>query len=334
MMGIITAGLGTALGPLAAIYAINAIGLNVQFGYTGLLNFGQVAFMLVGGYGLAISVAVFGVPFWGGVAIGLLASVALALLLGFPTLRLRADYLAIATIAAGEILRLGINTSSLKSFSGAAFGIPSAQTDNVGFADTYYAVGEKFFALFGSRLGGNFFRVGPINTDGRGLWTMIVGWTLALLLATLVWALMRSPWGRVLKAIREDEDAARALGKHTFVFKMQSLILGGVLGGLAGILFVLLPGTVTPNVFMPILTFYTYAIVLVGGAATAYGPLLGSLVFWFLFGMVDNYLRSTPAFADIAGPLVLGLVGLGLMAVIVFRPHGLVGNREEMILDA
>lgn len=332
-MDAISAGLGIAIGPLAAIYAINAIGLNVQFGYAGLLNFGQVGFMLVGGYGLAISVAIFGVPFWVGVLIGILAAVGLSLLLGYPTLRLRADYLAIATIAVAEILRLVVNTKSLVNFSGGSFGIPSAVTDNIGFSDTYYAIGERFFALFGSKLAGNFFRLGPLNIDGRGLWTMIVGWTLAVAFAFLIWLLMRSPWGRVIKAVREDEDAAGALGKNTFVFKMQALTLGGVLGGVAGMLFVLLPGTLTPNVFLPILTFYTYAIILAGGAGTVAGPILGSVVFWFLFGAIDNALRNSTMFASVAGPLVLGLVGLGLMLVIIFRPQGIVGNKQEMILD-
>lgn len=321
------------MGPMTAIYALNAIGLNVQFGYAGLLNFGQVGFMLVGGYGLAISVAVFGMPFWAGVLMGILAAVGLSLVLGYPTLRLRADYLAIATIAVAEILRLVVNTKSLVNFSGGSFGIPSAVTDNIGFSNTYYAIGERFFALFGSKLAGNFFRLGPLKIDGRGLWTLIVGWTLTIVFAFLIWLLMRSPWGRVLKAIREDEDAARALGKNTFVYKMQALTLGGVLGGMAGMLFVLLPGTVTPNVFLPILTFYTYAIILTGGIGTATGPILGSIVFWFLFGTVDNLLRTSSTFSSVAGPLVLGLVGLGLMLVIIFRPQGIVGNRQEMILD-
>src|ERR687894_3134076 len=97
--------LTAAVGQNAVIYALAAIGLNIHFGYTGLLNFGQVAFVACGAYGLAISVATFELPFPVGIAIGLLAAVVLALLLGVPTLRLRADYLAIVTIAAAEIVR-------------------------------------------------------------------------------------------------------------------------------------------------------------------------------------------------------------------------------------
>src|SRR3954465_5586391 len=95
-----------AVGFQAIFFALPAIGINVQFGYTGLLNFGQIAFAMLGGYGIAISVSQWGLPFWVGVVVGLLAAVVLALLLGLPALRLRADYLAIATIAAAEGLRL------------------------------------------------------------------------------------------------------------------------------------------------------------------------------------------------------------------------------------
>src|SRR5688572_7431909 len=94
-----------ALGPVAVVYVLAAIGLNVQFGYTGLLNFGQAAFAAAGAYGLAIGVSSLGLSFWVAIVVGLTLAIALALLLGIPTLRLRADYLAIATIAAAEIIR-------------------------------------------------------------------------------------------------------------------------------------------------------------------------------------------------------------------------------------
>src|SRR4051812_33811092 len=104
------------------IYALAAIGLNVHFGYTGLLNFGQAAFLAVGAYGIAITVAIAGLPFGVGVIAGLLAAVVLAILLGIPTLRLRADYLAIVTIAAAEIVRLFIRSASLRDQTGGSSG--------------------------------------------------------------------------------------------------------------------------------------------------------------------------------------------------------------------
>ena len=112
--------LKAALGFQAIFFALLAIGINVQFGYTGLLNFGQIAFAMLGGFGIAVSVTQWGLPFWVGVVVGLAASVVLALLLGLPTLRLRADYLAIATIAAAEGLRLLFRSVSATPVTGVA----------------------------------------------------------------------------------------------------------------------------------------------------------------------------------------------------------------------
>ena len=112
--------LKSGLGFQAIFFALLAIGINVQFGYAGLLNFGQIAFALLGGFGIAISVSQWGLPFWVGVIVGLLAAVVLALLLGLPTLRLRTDYLAIATIATAEGLRLLFRSVSATPVTGVA----------------------------------------------------------------------------------------------------------------------------------------------------------------------------------------------------------------------
>jgi len=122
-----------AIGPEAAIYALAAIGLNMHFGYAGLLNFGQVAFMLVGAYGVAVTVTTFSAPLWAGVLIGIALAIALALLLGIPTLRLRADYLAITTIAAGEILRYVYRSNFASPVTGGVYGLTR-------FADPLYAI--------------------------------------------------------------------------------------------------------------------------------------------------------------------------------------------------
>src|SRR3954449_5676992 len=121
--------LKAGLGYQAVFFALLAIGLNVQFGYTGLLNFGQIAFAMLGGYGIAISVSQWGLPFWVGVVVGLLAAVVLALLLGLPTLRLRADYLAIATIAASEIVRLLVRAVKFHDYTGGSAGLSSFAKD-------------------------------------------------------------------------------------------------------------------------------------------------------------------------------------------------------------
>ena len=319
-------GLQSGLGPTAALYALAALGLNMHFGYTGLLNFGQVGFMLMGAYGMAVSVAIWGWPFWAGVLFGLALAALLALLLGIPTLRLRADYLAITTIAAGEILRFVVRSRPATDITAGVFGIPS-QFSSGNFGTTFYNINPIPEGTYG---------IGQLSYNHRRLWALLVGWTLAVLVALLLRQLMRSPWGRVIRAIREDEDAARALGKNVFAYKMQSLVLGGLFGALAGQILILAQNSVAPDIFLPQLTFFAYAILILGGAASTWGPIAGSVLFWFLVTSLDSYLRNANLTdsTDVLGAIRLLLVGLGLMLLMIFRPQGLFGNKQEMMLDA
>src|ERR687890_2584585 len=214
----------SALGFQAVFFALLAIGLNVHFGYTGLLNFGQIAFAMLGGFGIAVSVTQWGWNFWVGVLVGLAAAVVLALLLGLPTLRLRADYLAIATIAAAEGLRLLFRSVSATPVTNGTRGLSGFNADFVALAPWDTA---RRYPILGTQW------------SGGELWVVLVGWILVALGCLLVWSLMRSPWGRVVKSIREDEDAVRALGKNVYVYKMQALVLGGVLGALGGMVYAL-----------------------------------------------------------------------------------------------
>ncbi|MEN8234842.1 MAG: branched-chain amino acid ABC transporter permease, partial [Actinomycetota bacterium] len=147
-------GVLATIGPITAAYAISAIGLNLQFGYAGLLNFGHVGFMLVGAYGTAITVD-FGGPLWLGFIVGVLAAALLGLLLGLPTLRLRADYLAITTIAAAEVIRLVVRSSWAQPLTNGVFGIQ-------GFADSFFDLNPFPAAeLYG---------IGSLVVTGRKLW--------------------------------------------------------------------------------------------------------------------------------------------------------------------
>ncbi|MDE0805784.1 MAG: branched-chain amino acid ABC transporter permease, partial [Acidimicrobiales bacterium] len=167
-------GIRAGVGPIAAAYALAAIGLNIHYGYTGLRNFGQVGFMLVGAYGVGISVATYGWSMWVGIAVGVFASVGLALVMGLPTLRLRTDYFAIATIAVAEILRLVARSTSATDVTGGPFGLQSIAVD---FADLNpiepgrYGVGRLTFS------------------DGQ-LWAMLVTWTLVALATLMLMRLM------------------------------------------------------------------------------------------------------------------------------------------------
>ena len=328
---ILVSGINSAIGPTAAIYALAALGLNVHYGYTGLLNFGQVGFMLLGAYGMAITVSIYEQPLWVGVLAGFAASIALALALGAPTQRLRADYLAISTIAAAEILRFVFRSAPATPFTGGPFGIPS-QVGGSGFTGTWNALNPFPPGRY---------NLGFLSFTHTRLWTTLVGWALVLLVVALVWALMRSPWGRVLKSIREDEDAARSLGKNVFSYKMQSLVLGGVIGALGGALFALSLQTVQPDTFLPQVTFYAFAILILGGTASTFGPVIGAVIFWFILGMLQSGLRTfsdaglLPDFfgAQAVGAVSLTFVGVLIMSLMIFRPQGILGDKKELQLD-
>lgn len=320
----------TMVGVEVMVFALAAVGLNVQFGYTGLLNFGQVGFMAAGAYGLGVSVTWMSVNFWVGLLFGVLFAAVLALILGLPTLRLRADYLAIVTIAASETIRLFVRWRRMKEITGASEGIGE-------FADPFYELSP-----FGV---GVRYQLGPFNFLGRDLWVLVVGWTVLVLTVLLVKRLMSSPWGRVLKAIREDEDAARALGKSAYSYKLQSLMLGGIIGGVAGMLQVIQKGSIQPDTFNPVITFTIWAILILGGPGTIWGPVLGSMIYWGLISFTETFLRELPegpadflertiGLSDLnVSQVRFILVGLGLLLLARYRPQGILGSREEMALD-
>ncbi len=314
------------VGPEAAYFALAAVGLNIHFGYTGLLNFGQVGFMLVGAYGVAVSVVTFGWSLWVGVLVGIICAVLLALILGLPTLRLRGDYLAIATIAAAEVLRYFYRSSTLEPLTGGVYGLRQ-------FADEFFELNPYAPGSYGW---------GQVTFDYRSLWVMTVGWGLVALSCLMVLLLMSSPWGRVLRSVREDELAARSLGKSAYGFKLQSLVLGGVLGAVAGVLMAVSVQSVQPDSYDPKVTFYLYTIVILGGASRVLGPVLGSVIFWFLLTFLDSFLRSATA-SGLISPEVLDsgdvgaarfiVVGLALVLLMVYRPAGILGNQKELRLD-
>lgn len=326
IVGIFFDAVRAAVGPVAAAYALAAIGLNLQFGFTGLLNFGHVAFLMTGAYGAALTVDNGG-PLWLGLIVGILATLVLGLLFGLPTLRLRVEYLAIVAIAAGEVLRVIVRSGDRDSFTHGVFGIPQFAGD---FYDLNpFDVTERY----------GFDR---LSFSGRQLWLMVAGWTLVVLASLAIAALVKSPWGRVLKSIREDEDGARALGKSVFVFKLQSLLIGGALGGAGGLVLGLERASVTPDTFLPILTFAIFTVVILGGPGSLLGPVLGAVAYWFLIQFTDGFLRGAVAEGWISsdilssediGAVRFALVGLLLIVLMVFRPQGALGRREELRLE-
>lgn len=311
----------------AVVFALAAIGLNMHFGYTGLLNFGQVGFMALGAYGAAVSVTYFDLSLWAGVAVSIVIALVLALLLGLPTLRLRADYLAIVTIAAGEIIRLVARSVEFEDITGGSAGLSR-------FAQAFYDINPLNEGAYGLWF---------VKFDERRAWVLLVGWVLVILVSFLVFMLVRSPWGRVLKAIREDEDAARSLGKNVYSYKMQSLVLGGVIGAVGGLMLAIGTQSVQPDSYSTPVTFFAYTALILGGTARIGGPILGAMLFWGLLAFTDNFLRQAIAADYIptwlmdstqVGGVRFMLVGLGLAALMVFRPEGIFGDRREIALDA
>ncbi len=320
----------SALGTQAMYFALAAIGLNIHFGYTGLLNFGQAGFMICGAYGLAISIVEYDLHWLIGIVVGLIASGIFALLLGIPTLRLRADYLAIVTIAAAEILRIVVRATSLRGFTGGSNGINGF---TAGFQD----------ARPGFLDGG--IDLGFISFSSRQSWVLFLGWITVLLGVGFTYLLIHSPWGRVLKAVREDEDAARALGKNAYSVKMQSLVLGGLFGALGGIFFVLAQGSVqpTPQDFGTPKTFFIWVAMILGGTGKLWGPVIGSVIFSGLLAFTDSALRQAVAADYVPKSIIDGvqvgqmrfiLLGLGLMVLMIYRPQGIFGDKRELALDA
>jgi branched-chain amino acid transport system permease protein len=310
--------------PETIAYAIATVGLAVHFGYGGLLNFGQAGFMALGAYGYAISILSFGLPWWVGILVGIGASVIFALILGLPTLRLRADYLAIATIAAAEVVRLLFQSVIFDEYTNSADGLG-------GYHAGFRAANPFPEGVYG---------FGPWVYNEQELWVRVFGISLLVVCLVLVWLLMRSPWGRVVKGIREDEDAVRALGKNVFSYKMQVLVLGGVLGTLGGVV-LSLPSAVVPAVYLPSLTFFLWTILLLGGAATILGPVVGSLIFWLIMAFLSVFLPSMAENGMLfgisgiqAGVLRYILVGVALMLIVIFRPQGILGNKKELTFNA
>lgn len=313
--------IGELASPLTAVYVLCALGLAVHFGFTGLLNFGQAAFAAVGAYGMAIGVLSLNLPLWGAVLFGLACTVVFAIALGIPTLRLRADYLAIVTIAAAEIFRYLMVTSTFADVTGGSNGLSA-------FNKEFAAANPFPDGTYG---------FGPFVFREEQLWIRLVGWGSVALAGLAIWMLMRSPWGRVLKGIREDEDAVRSVGKNVFAYKLQALVIGGLIASIGGMLYVLNMSNVQPSAWGTNFTFMIWTVLLLGGAATVLGPIAGGMVFFVLLMLTQNIIGGLVDMGVISflsppqvGQIRFLIIGLSLMLLVILRPQGIFGNKKEM----
>jgi len=314
------------VGIVAGIYAIFALGLQLQFGITGLANFGHVAFMGIGAYTMAILIIQGDQSVWIAALLAIITAIFFAAVIGLVTLRLRADYLAITTIAFSEIVRLlAVNLRWLT-------GGPEGTTNLLGTGKA-----TNFSAPWMVLLGGLRDRLSTLTglEFSTNLTMLLIVWMVVLILTVLLSLMVRSPWGRVLKAIREDEDAARALGKNTFWYKSQALMIGAALAALAGLIYAIQFTYFSPQDVEPLLTFFGYVIIIMGGIGSIVGTPFGAVIFGFLFAGTRFF--DFPPFSLLQSPerasLRLIIVGALIVGIMALRPQGLFGKKEELALD-
>lgn len=325
-MELLDASFWTFVGIVAGIYTIFTLGLQVQFGYTGLLNFGHVAFMAIAAYTMAILVVKAGINQWLASAAGIMAAVGFGLLLGLPTLRLRADYFAITTIAFGEIVRyVALNEEGLTGGSQGTINL--AGQGNAAYYNESWASFQGGVETWLEDVSGL-----PATKDTAML---VIVWAVALVAMVVIALVARSPWGRVLKSIREDEDAAASLGKRVFAYKLQALAVGAALGGVAGLLYAYQFSFFSPDDFGPLVTFFAWTILILGGAGRVLGVPLAALLFGLLYAGTRFFSFLPFSLLDSAerAYVRLAIIGVLLIGLMVFRPQGLLGKREEMVLE-
>jgi branched-chain amino acid transport system permease protein len=302
---------------IAIIYSLLAIGMNMHWGDTGLLNFAHAGFFAVGAYTSTILTT----PAAGGllgdrivglelpIVVGLVAATAFAALFGIlialTSVRLEGDYLAMVTLSAAEMTRLVItNEAWLTAGAQGIKDIPRPLT------------GAFPLSLGGLQLGYDlFYLVFLVGVLGASI--------------VLFTRLSESPFGRVLHAIREDEDVPRALGKRTPVFKLKSFGLGAGIAGLAGALWAHYFFTINPTMFLPSLTFSVWAAVIIGGAGSYVGAIVGTA---FIVGIrqLTRFLPSDIPLGSELPFLRLILIGAALILVLYYRPQGLLGDKERI----
>lgn len=377
------------------VFGMLALALNLHWGYTGLFNIGIVGFMGIGVYvtavvskppvaeGGAAQVGGFGLPLFVGVVAGVVVAGLFGLLVALPALRLRADYLAIVTVAFSEIVRFTMMSRTFQTFTvpdTISFSVlgnevltldPTADTVGLGgggglilnYTDPLEALLRSLF-LWEPYLGLiAFVQRNFIPNNPKPVLDGVVYGVVLLIGVGLFYLLLsrtgKSPFGRVLKAIREDEDVANALGKDTDRFKLTAFVLGAALMGLAGILWYSGRGSVTPPSFRPNITFFVWIALIIGGAGSNTGSFLGGAIFAGLLyegpryfkNLVEaafelgsaprNFGEAMAGFAsldpmpfilytlDSVSQLRLVIMGVVLIWLMHNRPEGLLGHRKE-----
>jgi len=289
-------GYALEVGIVALIYMLLTLGLSLHYGFTGLINFGHVAFFALGAYASAL-ITMRG----GGLVLGLVAAMLLAALsalpLGWLSLRLRTDYLAIVTLGFSEVVRLAIVNE--RWLTKGVQGIP-------GVPDLARLLGV------------------PVPAMLVALVLLVLANGLAIL---AIRRIVRSPFGRIIEAIRDNEEAVQALGKDPARFKIQVLVVGAALAGIAGAFYAHYITYIVPDQFIPLVTFYVWMAIIMGGVGRVSGAIVGTAIL-MLFLEGSRFLRDIlPGVSEVDMAAVrIGVVGLRRIAFIMFRPQGLMGD--------
>ena len=288
------------------IYSILTLGLNIQWGYTGQINIGVAGFFAIGAYTAAIlttkatpwHLGGFGMPFLFGIVVVILVTAIVAFLIGIITLNLRTDYLAIATIGIAEIIRLVVKNEEW--LTNGVRGIPSIPKP---FANIIEGMDALFFLAL----------------------VLIFVFIIYLIAEKL----SHSPWGRVLRAIRVNEDAVYAAGKNVLRFRVEAFVVGAVIMGVAGALYAHFTTFISPSAFTPMYgTFLVWVMLIAGGSGNNRGAILGAVIIWIIWSFTETLTGQLPeAWITRASAIRIFFIGLLLEIILIARPQGLLPEK-------
>jgi len=285
---------------MIGIYALLALSLNFQVGFTGLINFGQVAFFAIGAYTSCLLVCKAGVPIGLGFLCGMILSGLFGYLISIPTRSLKADYWAIVTLAGGEVVRLiAVNEGWLTEGSFGVMRIPQPLK---------HLLSKNTYPLF----------------------YLLLVIACVIVVYFILRLLTNSPFGRDLKAVRDAEELCLSLGKNTRKLKMEAMIVAGAVAGLAGALFAHYITYISPENFQPIETFLMWAMIIVGGRGNHVGAILGAVVIQVFNVSTRFIVHYVPLGPDVIAPLRMVIIGLLIVAFLLFKPEGLVKEKKKI----
>ncbi|WP_298449226.1 high-affinity branched-chain amino acid ABC transporter permease LivM [uncultured Marinobacter sp.] len=300
------------LATLVLIYIMLALGLNVVVGLAGLLDLGYVAFYAVGAYTFALLSQYTGISFWMALPIGALLAGLTGMILGFPVLRLRGDYLAIVTLGFGEIIRILLNNwTTLTGGPNGIGGIPEPTLFGMEFGRRVKEEGNtSFHETFGIAYSG----------EHKVIFLYLIALVLAVITALIIRRFMRMPVGRAWEALREDEIAARSLGLSRTAVKLSAFTIGAFFAGFAGTVFASKQGFISPESFVFLESAIILAIVVLGGMGSQLGVILAAIAVTIL-----------PELAREFSEYRMLIFGAAMVLMMVWRPQGLLPVRRIQI---